>query len=48
LPEAWEITPLNEAESVAGQRLVRQAPGAGYLVGDGNYDSGPLSDAAAQ
>jgi IS5 family transposase len=48
LPEAWEITPLNEAESVVAQRLVRQAPGAGYLLADGNYDSGPLSDEAAQ
>jgi hypothetical protein len=48
LPEAWGITPLNEAESVVAQRLVRQAPGAGYLLGDGNYDSGPLFDEAAQ
>jgi hypothetical protein len=48
LPEAWEITPLNESEAVVAQRLVRQAPGAGYLLGDGNYDSGPLYDEAAQ
>jgi hypothetical protein len=48
LPQSWEVTPLNQAESVVGQRLVRQAPGAGYLVGDGNYDSGPLYDEAAR
>jgi hypothetical protein len=47
LPEAWELTPLCEAESVVGQRLVRQAPAAGYIVADGNYDSGPLFAAAA-
>src|SRR3954470_22669816 len=49
LPEAWEVTPLNEAESAVGQRLVQQRPGAGYLLADGNYDSSPLyDDAAAQ
>jgi hypothetical protein len=47
LPEAWEVTPLNEAESVVGQRLASQAPGAGYLLADGNYDSSPLYDDAA-
>ena len=47
LPEAWEVTPLNEAEATVAQRLVRQGPGAGYLLADGNYDSSPLYDAAA-
>ena len=47
LPEAWEVTPLPEAESVGGQRLLRQAPGAGYVLADGNYDSSPLFDEAA-
>ena len=47
LPEAWDVTGLNEAEAVVGQRLLRQGPGAGYLLGDGNYDSSPLYDAAA-
>lgn len=46
-PAAWEVTPLNAAESVVAQSLVRQLSGGGYLLGDGNYDSGPLSDAAA-
>lgn len=48
LPEAWEITPLNAAESVVGQGLVAQAAGGGYLLGDGNYDSSTLFDCAQQ
>src|SRR5262249_21412461 len=47
VPEAWEVTPLNESEKGVARRLVRQAPGAGYLVGDGNYDASPLFDDAA-
>jgi IS5 family transposase len=47
LPEAWEVTPLNEAEAVVAGRLLRQAPGAGYVLADGNYDSSPLHDTAA-
>ena len=47
LPEAWEVTPLNESEQAAARRLLRQAPGAGYLLADGNYDASPLFDAAA-
>jgi DDE family transposase len=47
LPEAWEVTPLNEAETTVAQRLLRQAPGAGYVLADGNYDASPVFDAAA-
>jgi hypothetical protein len=47
VPEAWELTPLNEAESVVARRLLRQAPGVGYVLADGNYDSGPVFDEAA-
>jgi Transposase DDE domain len=47
LPEAWELTPLNEAETVVAQRLLAQAPGAGYVLADGNYDASPVFDAAA-
>jgi hypothetical protein len=47
LPEAWEGTPLNESEKVVGRRLVRQAPGVGSLLGDGNYGASPLFDDAA-
>jgi len=47
LPEAWEVTPLNEAESTVARRLLRQAPGAGYVLADGNYDASPVFDEAA-
>jgi hypothetical protein len=47
VPEAWEVTPLNVHEAVAAERLVGQLNHAGYLLADGNYDSGPLADAAA-
>jgi hypothetical protein len=47
LPEAWEVTPLNAPEQTVARRLVAQAPGVGYLLGDGNYDGSPLFDAAA-
>ena len=47
VPEAWEVTPLNASESVVAQQLVQRAPGTGYLLADGNYDSSPLFDEAA-
>jgi hypothetical protein len=47
LPEAWEVRPLNEAETTVAQRLLQQAPGAGYVLGDGNYDGNAVFDAAA-
>jgi DDE family transposase len=47
LPEAWEVTPLNEAESTVACRLLPQAPGAGYVLADGNYDASPVFDVAA-
>lgn len=46
LPEAWDVTPLNAAESVMAQGLVRQILPGGYLLADGCYDSGPLFDRA--
>jgi IS5 family transposase len=47
VPEAWEVTPLNEAETTVAQRLLRQAPAAGYVLADGNYDASAVFDAAA-
>lgn len=47
VPEAWEVTPLNASESVVAQQLVRRAPGTGYILADGNYDSSPLFDETA-
>lgn len=46
MPEAWDVTSLNVAESVVAQSLVRQAHQGGYLLVDGAYDSNPLFDAA--
>jgi hypothetical protein len=48
LPEAWELTPLNEAETKVAERLLRQAPRVGYVLGDGNYDANAVFDAAAE
>jgi len=48
LPEAWEVTPLNEAETQVAEQLFQQAPGAGYVLADGNYDSSKLFDQAQQ
>jgi Transposase DDE domain len=47
LPEAWEVTPLNEHEARVAQRLLGQVAQGGYLLGDGNYDATWLYDAAA-
>lgn len=47
MPEAWEVTALNAHEAVVAQRLVGPLTHGGYLLADGNYDSGPLADAAA-
>jgi DDE family transposase len=46
MPEAWEVTPLNVHELVVAERLVDQLGYGGYLLGDGNYDSGPLAERA--
>jgi hypothetical protein len=46
MPEAWEVTPLNVHELVVAERLLEHLSGGGYLLADGNYDSGPLADRA--
>ena len=45
LPEAWEVTPLNEAETKVAERLLGQAAGAGYVLADVNYDANGVFDA---
>ncbi len=47
VPATWEVTAAGVGEAPVAQRLVGLAGGAGYLLADGNYDSGPLADAAA-
>lgn len=47
LPEAWEVTPLNVAETTVAERLIGQLnAGGGYMVADGGYDSSGLFDLA--
>lgn len=47
VPEAWEITGLNEYEGVAAERLLVAVQGVGLLLGDGNYEASRVYDAAA-
>jgi len=47
IPVAWEITPLNVAESETAMRLVLNIRGGGgYILGDKAYDSNSLHNAA--
>jgi len=46
LPEAWEVTPLNEHEVRAADRLFGRLGGGGYVLADGNYDATALFDRA--
>jgi len=47
LPSTWRIEPMNTHDSPAGQKLLCNLPGEGYIVGDGQYDSNPLHKVAA-
>jgi len=47
-PDAWEVLPMNVSEKRVARHLVRHAEGEAYLVGDAQYDSSPLYDAAAR
>ena len=47
MPEAWDLTPINAAETRVAEALVGQLGYGGYLLGDSNYDANPLFDAAA-
>lgn len=46
LPEAWAVTPLNRSEAGVAEGLMGEVRGKGYLLADGNYDSGAVFDAA--
>jgi hypothetical protein len=48
MPEAWDVTPLNVHETQVASQMLGQLRHTGYLVADGNYDSGPLADQAMQ
>jgi hypothetical protein len=47
LPSAWRIEPMNTGDSVAARRLLPELAGSGYVVGDSQYDSNPLHQAAS-
>jgi len=45
--EVWDIQPMNVNENLVAKTMVRLLEGEGYLVGDGEYDSNTLYDAAS-
>lgn len=49
VPEAWTVVPMNVNETVPAPALIAAAGsvGEGYLLGDSQYDSSALYDAAA-
>ncbi len=48
LPEVWDVTTLDRSEQVVAQELLPQAEEGGYLLADGNYDTGPVHESAAR
>lgn len=48
MPEAWDVTSLNVAETKVAADLLRQARRGGYVIADGNFDSSELFDVAAE
>lgn len=48
VPDAWEVLPADRGEPTTARLLVQRCGGWGYLVGDSNYDSNPLHEAAAR
>jgi hypothetical protein len=48
LPDAWELTPLNRYEATVAMEMVHEVDAGGYLLADGNYDTGALHIAARQ
>jgi hypothetical protein len=48
VPETWDVTPLDRSEQVVAQELLPQVAEGGYLLADGNYDTGPVHEAAGR
>lgn len=46
IPLRWEIAPMNVGEPDTAASLLPASKGGGYLLGDKQYDSNPLHDAA--
>lgn len=47
-PDAWEVLPMNLNEKRVARHLIRHVQGEAYLVGDAQYDSNRLYDAATR
>jgi hypothetical protein len=47
-PLAWGLTSMNVSEKKMAAALIPTLPGEGYLLGDGEYDTNNLHDAAHQ
>ena len=48
LPEGWIVTPMHLHESKIALELIPDLRGAGYVVGDANYDDNRLYEACAE
>jgi hypothetical protein len=48
LPVAWALAPMNASEKTMARHLIPTLPGAGYLLGDKQYDVAGLYDLAAE
>lgn len=47
-PVAYRVAPMNVDERVVARQMIEQTePGEGYLLADGNYETNPLYDQAA-
>jgi hypothetical protein len=44
----WRLTPMNGDEREMARRMLRRAAPEGYVLGDANFDSNKLFDAAAE
>jgi hypothetical protein len=47
IPSKWRVEPMNTGDAVAARKLVKDLSGEGYLVGDRQFDSNPLHEAAS-
>lgn len=45
-PQAWALSPMNVSEKTIAAVLIPTLAGTGYLLGDGEYDTNHLHDAA--
>jgi hypothetical protein len=47
MPVAWGLAAMNVSEKTMARHLINSTPGAGYLLGDKQYDVNALYDSAA-